>query len=97
MSARVEAAREAVADAMVEHGPDGHIDGYEEITAAALAAADAVMFSDEAVERAAETAFPIYWSTPVQDDISAEDISGWKEESRQKVRAVIAALKRDDA
>lgn len=25
-----------VADAMMQHGPDGHCDGYEEITAAAL-------------------------------------------------------------
>lgn len=41
MSERIEAVREVVADAMIEYGPDGHIDGYEEITAAALAAGDA--------------------------------------------------------
>ena len=35
----VERAEAAVIDAMVEHGPDGHIDGYEEITQAALEAA----------------------------------------------------------
>jgi len=52
-SKRVTAAREAVADAMVKYGPDGHIDGYEEITDAALGASDAVMFSPDAIERAA--------------------------------------------
>lgn len=35
----IHAAEEAVKDAMVEHGPDGHIDGYEEITLASLEAA----------------------------------------------------------
>jgi hypothetical protein len=35
----VEAAREAVRAAMIEFGPDGHTDGDEEITRAALEAA----------------------------------------------------------
>lgn len=36
----IEAAQEAVKDAMIEHGPDGHIDGFEEITRSALEAAE---------------------------------------------------------
>jgi hypothetical protein len=35
----VEAVQQAVIEAMIEHGPDGHIDGYEEISRAALEAA----------------------------------------------------------
>lgn len=35
----VEAAEQAVIDAMCEYGPDGHIDGYQEIARAALEAA----------------------------------------------------------
>lgn len=34
-----EAVQQAVIEAMIEHGPDGHIDGYEEITRAALESA----------------------------------------------------------
>ena len=33
------AAQDAVVEAMIEHGPDGHIDGYQQITDAALNAA----------------------------------------------------------
>jgi hypothetical protein len=83
MSARVEAAREAVADAMIKHGPDGHIDGYEEITDAALAAADAVMFSDEAVERAARRlAHPFTW-----EKLSPSNQSHWRS---QIVNSIVA-------
>lgn len=35
----MEAAEQAVIDAMIKHGPDGHIDGFHEITLAALEAA----------------------------------------------------------
>ena len=35
----LEAAEQAVIDAMIKYGPDGHIDGYQEITRAALEAA----------------------------------------------------------
>lgn len=35
----VEAARDAVREAMIKYGPDGHTDGDEEITRAALEAA----------------------------------------------------------
>lgn len=47
--AAVGAAQEAVKGAMIEHGPDGHIDGYEEITRAALEAAAAHMPQQVAV------------------------------------------------
>jgi len=56
MSARKKVAREAVFDAMIEHGPDGHTDGHDKITDAALAAADSVLFSEAAIERAAKAA-----------------------------------------
>lgn len=35
----MEAAEQAVIDAMIKYGPDGHIDGFHEITLAALKAA----------------------------------------------------------
>ena len=38
-SKAMEAAEQAVIDAMIKHGPDGHIDGFHEITLAALEAA----------------------------------------------------------
>lgn len=38
----------AVQEAMIEHGPDGHIDGYEEISAAALKAAGLMVEGDTA-------------------------------------------------
>jgi hypothetical protein len=85
VSERVEVVRAAVADAMIKHGPDGHIDGYEEITDAALAAADAVMFSNEAVERAAKTlAQPFTW-----DKLTPSD----QRRFRSRIQDAIAALK----
>lgn len=44
----MEAAEQAVIDAMIKHGPDGHIDGFHEITLAALEAAVPIILSNEA-------------------------------------------------
>ena len=44
----VEAAELAVSDAMYKYGPDGHIDGYQEIARAALEAATPIILSHEA-------------------------------------------------
>ena len=41
----LEAAEEAVIDAMIKYGPDGHIDGYQEIARAALEAAAPYMLA----------------------------------------------------
>ncbi|MFI2563059.1 hypothetical protein [Paenarthrobacter sp. NPDC018779] len=86
MSARVKVAREAVFDAMIEHGPDGHTDGHDKITAAALDAADSVMFSESAIERAAEAvrAASREWGMPDNEAIS-----------QYYARAVVAALREE--
>lgn len=47
------AVQDAVIDAMIEHGPDGHIDGYQQITDAALKAA-APFFKPQQVTTAEE-------------------------------------------
>jgi len=47
----METAEQAVIDAMIKHGPDGHIDGFHEITLAALEAAAPIILAHEA-ERA---------------------------------------------
>lgn len=49
----VEAAEKAVIDAMIKDGPDGHIDGYDVITRAALEAAAPYMLA-EAWEQGAQ-------------------------------------------
>ena len=81
MSARVKVAREAVFDAMIEHGPDGHTDGHDKITDAALTAADQVMFSEAAIERAAN----VLDDADVQGPLTVPEI----------VRAVVAALREE--
>lgn len=86
---RVEAANEAVVEAMIAHGPGGHIDGHAEITAAALAAADAVMFSSEALERVARA---------IHDSVCGCDADGldcddFGPDLPIATRAAIAALK----
>lgn len=43
----MEAAEQAVIDAMIKYGPDGHIDGFHEITLAALEAAAPVLLKGE--------------------------------------------------
>jgi hypothetical protein len=56
----------------------------------ALDAADAVMFSDEAIERAAKVEHDNYW----RGEISWEQQDPLvKENHRQRIRAIIAALK----
>lgn len=47
------AAQDAVIEAMIEHGPDGHIDGYQQITDAALKAA-APFFKPQEITTAQE-------------------------------------------
>ncbi|WP_224089769.1 hypothetical protein [Arthrobacter sp. StoSoilB13] len=92
MSARKKVAREAVFDAMIEHGPDGHTDGHDKITDAALAAADSVMFSEAAIERAAKLLCAAnnlgldYWESYHKDSLI-------KEKFRTQARAVVAALR----
>ena len=44
----VEAAEQAVSDAMYKYGPDGHVDGYQEIARAALEAAAPIILAHEA-------------------------------------------------
>ena len=71
---------------------------YEGEVEAALAAADAVMFSDEAIERAARELFPTYWDPEFYHEHS--EVTGkLAEESQQAciqhVRAVVTALKGD--
>ena len=93
MSTRTKMAREAVFDAMIEHGPDGHTDGHDKITAACLAAADAVMFDDAAVEQAAIALgikqYPMiegFW-----DDVDPD----FRDKCRDQASAVIETLKGD--
>ena len=52
-SLALEAAEQAVIDAMIKYGPDGHIDGYQEIASAALEAA-APLMAAQILEDAAE-------------------------------------------
>lgn len=92
MSARKKVAREAVFDAMIEHGPDGHTDGHDKITDAALTAADSVMFSEAAIERAAIEIFalnfdPVSWSWKSHEHD--------RQSCRNLVRAVVAALREE--
>lgn len=47
-SEAMEAAEQAVIDAMIKYGPDGHIDGFHEITLAALKAAAPIILAHEA-------------------------------------------------
>jgi hypothetical protein len=46
----LEAAEQAVVDAMYKYGPDGHIDGYQEIAHAALVAAASLMAAPHILE-----------------------------------------------
>ena len=96
MSARLEAAAKAMRFRL-EGVPRNHgwasaseREQFTDDAAKALAAADAEMFSDEAVERAARAlnnAFPLNW----------EKLPEWvREDERKTVRAVIAALKETD-
>ena len=60
---------------------------------AALAAADAVMFSDEAIERAAEA---LYMTSSGSSEKHWDDIGRLRQEYfRSRVRAVVTALKGD--
>jgi len=89
MSARKKVAREAVFDAMIEHGPDGHTDGHDKITDAALTAADAVLFSEAAIERAAKAA------EVAGDDWLAYGHKTGVDLNLSVARAVVAALREE--
>ena len=103
MSERIE----ATARALYEHNESESVeagaafismptDEYDCCAKAALAAADAVMFSDEAVERAAKAMFPTYWEAEFYHE-HAVNLGRQMEESQREcidhVRAVIAALR----
>jgi hypothetical protein len=91
MSARVEAA------AKVWVRRDGHgleIVAYDRETARhALAAADAVMFSDEAVERAAEEIHAAICDESLEDHLDPD----WPGRCVKAAEATITALKGDNA
>ena len=75
----IEAAEEAVIDAMIKYGPDGHIDGYQEIAHAALVAA-APLMAAQALEDAAEAV----------DEDPYDDLdpfyAGWLRDRARKIR-----------
>ena len=75
----VEAAELAVTDAMYKYGPDGHIDGYQEIARAALVAA-APLMAAQALEDAAEAV----------DEDPYDDLdpfyAGWLRDRARKIR-----------
>jgi hypothetical protein len=74
-----------------DHATDLDSDEHESNARAALEAADAVMFSDEAIERAAKAVHDLGAYAHSWDE-RAEDL---KELYREDARAVIAALKGD--
>lgn len=96
MNARVEAAAKAVSDAL------GTVCGIHDTTSAedhelanaALAASDAAIFSDEAVERAA-IALGVKRYPMTEGDWEGVD-AHFRGKCREEVRAVIAALKGDE-
>lgn len=75
----LEAAEQAVVDAMYKYGPDGHIDGYQEIAHAALVAA-APLMAAQALEDAAEAV----------DEDPYDDLdpfyAGWLRDRARKIR-----------
>lgn len=83
MSERVEAAAKAIDQIEI------HTRGFRDVALAALAAADAVMFSDEAVERAARAEHAEDWGPGAWD---AQDPTV-RENYVNGVRVIIAALK----
>lgn len=92
MNARVEAAHNAILAYKSTRG----IDNQENAMSAALAAADAVMFDDAAVERAAKAAYDAQMEdgdTPWEGFGGSSYLDYW----RDTARAVIAALKGDGA
>lgn len=102
MTARFEAAAIAFAneqmswyDLPLKNSIEQVSERAQDATRAALAAADAVMFSDEAVERAAEA---LYMTGPAAKEKHWEDIGRQRQDYfKRRARAVIAALKGDDA
>lgn len=89
MSARLEAAVKAWDHHWGDRYGDEALEEMGEEVQVALAAADAVMFSDEAIERAAEE----LWDG-TDPDVQWDHISEYlKERTRIRARAVVAALK----
>ena len=88
MSARVEAAAKVIAER--ENAGWPVLTSDRDTAVQALAAADAVMFSDEAVERAARAIHALGTGTKWED--RHEDI---KALYREDARTVIAALKEE--
>ena len=91
MSARKKVAREAVFDAMIEHGPDGHTDGHDKITDAALTAADSVMFREAAIERAAKAMATADGWTQLDWEMIPTRFNPWM----ARARAVVSALREE--
>jgi hypothetical protein len=62
----VKAAEDAVIEAMIEHGPDGHIDGYDKIARTALEAAAPYMLAEGWGQgyRAGLASMEFYGATP---------------------------------
>jgi hypothetical protein len=74
----IEAAEQAVSDAMYKYGPDGHIDGYQEIARAALESA--AFLAAQALEDAAEAI-----DADPYDDLDPF-YAGWLRDRAQKIR-----------
>ena len=75
----LEAAEQAVIDAMIKYGPDGHIDGYQEIASAALESA-ATLMAAQALEAAAKAV-----EEDPYDDLDPF-YAGWLRDRARKMR-----------
>lgn len=96
MSKRIDAAGDALYDLLFDYGLSQT--NSNNAASVAIEASDAVMFSDEAVERAARIMFPTYWDPEFYHEHS-EATGNVIEESQRgcidHIRIIIAALKED--
>jgi len=97
----MEAAEQAVIDAMIKHGPDGHIDGFHEITLAALEAGSGLMVDRLQAAVSATLSLAQEWEAERANFEEIHDYSNYRlsvlNNAAQKLRDAIGSALRGQA